>query len=269
MKRSQIQNSVFGERKDFESGETDSNYQVSSKGVRGINADDVTFGVFRTGNKSVGIRAGESCGPVDGPNWRQAFLEPSAKAISQETIDKALANYKGKKTTGSTGTEVLNSKCDSRRIREAKVRAEGYGPDLSEELADLQEKQVKQNLKPNLHPYTGKPMKPMQSVSTGKPVNAEKDAQDQRKRFALHRANAKHNAHRNKYLRALKRTETPKPKGIKGFGVDKLEYQKACSQVGEHAVADRELRRFVPDHNRSWNKTGLRNPAQTHRRKQV
>jgi len=269
MKRSQIQNSVFGERKDFESGQTDSNYQVSSKGVRGINADDVTFGVFRTSNKSAGIKAGQSCGPVDGPSWRQAFLEPSEKTITREDIEKAMSQFKGSKIGKSTGTEVLNSAGTTRRIKEAKVRAEGFGSDLSGDLADLQQKQTLQNLKVDLHPYTGKPMKQMKSVSTGKPVDAERDSKDQRKRFALHRANAKHNAHRNKYLRALKRTETPKSKGIKGFGVDQAEYKRACSQVGEHAEAAQELRRFGPDHNRSWNKAGLRNPVQTHKQKQV
>jgi len=269
MKRSNVQSEVFGERKDFESGETDSSYQSASKAVRGINADDVTFGVFKTSNKDLGIKAGQSCGPVDGPSWRQSFLEPSEKTITREDIEKAMSQFKGSKIGKSTGTEVLNSAGTTRRIQEAKVRAEGFGSDLSGDLADLQQKQTLQNLKPNLHPYTGKPMKQMKSVSTGKIANAEQDGNEQRKRFALHRANAKHNAHRNKYLRALKRTETPKPKGISGFGVSKADYEKACSQVGEHAEADAELRRFVPDHNRSWNKQGLRNPAQTHKQKQV
>jgi len=269
MKRSNVQSEVFGERKDFESGETDSSFQTSTKSIRGLNSDDVTFGVFKTSNKALGIKAGQSCGPVDGPSWRQTYLEPSKKAITQDQIDLAMSKYKGSRVGKSTGTEVLNSAGTTRRIQEAKVRAEGYGPDLSEELADLQQKQTLQNLKVDLHPYTGKPMKQMKSVSTGKPVDAERDSKDQRKRFALHRANAKHNKSRNKYLRALKRTESPKTKGITGFGVSEAEYKRACSQVGEHAVADRELRRFVPDHNRSWNKAGLRNPVQTHKQKQV
>ena len=78
MKSKNVQNSVFGERKDFETGQNDSSFGFASKSVRGLNADDVTFGVFRTSNKSLGIKAGENCGPVDGPNWRQGMLSVSA-----------------------------------------------------------------------------------------------------------------------------------------------------------------------------------------------
>lgn len=268
MKRSEVQNKVFGEMKDFESGQTDSSFQHSSRGIRGINSDDTTFGVFRTSNKDLGIKAGQSTGPIDGPHWRQAFLEPSAKSITQDVIDKAKERFVAKPKVLATGTESLNSAGTTRRIKEAQSRAVGFGADLKS--AD-QDKRILANAKASqdLHPYTGKPMKPMKSVSTGKVLNKEKEGQDERKKFAIHRSQARYNAHRAKYLRALAKTKTPKPKGIKGFGVDKVEYEKACSQVGEHAIADRELRRFVPDHNRSWNKSGLRNPAQTHKKKQV
>ena len=327
MKKANVQNAVFGERKDFESSQTDSSYQTASKSIRGMNSDDVTFGVFKTSNKAMGIKAGQSCGPVDGPHWRQGMLSSSeldrwtdenpkpnlgletsqkfwvplpkvdgkgkeqnmaehAENVEQfsapattanlyskreaflakreEQVELALTNYHAKPKNVATGSEVLNSSGTTRRIREAQVRASGFGEDLSGELAAEQQRRMLENMR-----RASKPEKKLVSVSTGKPVDTERDANDQRKRFSLNRANAKHNAHRNKYLRALKRTETPKPKGIKGLGVDQNEYKKAIAQVGEPAVAAQELRRFVPDHNRSWNKNGLRNPILTHKQKQV